>query len=445
LTSIDVSTNRGIFNLALEQRDFYASSVPKDSTQFASTVHNWLYKTRLCTHHSNGKVCYSGTSCSFAHGDSELRTKEHRTKREFTHASHASVPSSVEPTTDNEQTGVDSGDVIDPDLMATDEVQPGDCTIIEPTSGSVVVNSEVSNSIIGGGNLVPGSLSESVNSSSSITSAIAINAVESLHGGKLSVPEVTTTPTAMFMGGFVEKNAASTSVNDINTPTNLNATTSRSPSGLKLSKSEIKRAKRAASSPLEGAITKTCTTGLAADTLFAVPEYDIDFPISPIHTVSTQKGVTKEKGIPKSTPVTTPAFALNGKPVPCASATGAFTYEVPKPPPIVKSGRVKKDTWSTVRVNNVFTTPVGTSVKSGKTTSASTTASPTIADVGSTTKGSVSPSTTDLKATINVQTTSPLKQPITPKPTGVNFRKQTGNKFQALSDSANCNEDVSAQ
>ena len=88
---------------------------------------------------------------------------------------------------------------------------------------------------------------------------------------------------------------------------------------------------------------------------------------------------------------------------------------------------------------------MGTSVKSGKTTSASTTASTTNADVGSTTKGSVSPSTTDLKATINVQTTSPLKQPITPKPTGVNFRKQTGNKIQALSDSANCNEGVSAQ
>jgi hypothetical protein len=238
-------------------------------------------------------------------------------------------------------------------------------------------------------------------------------------------------------------------VGDINTTTNLNAT---SPLVPKLTNSQKKAAKkRAASSPLEGAITKTCTTGLAAvnltaDTLFTVPEYDIDFPPSPTHTVTTQKGVIKEKGIPKSTPVTTaPAFALNGKPVPNASTTGAFTYEVPKPPLIVKSGGGKKGSWSTVRPNNVVTTPVGNSVKTGKTTAAPPTASPPMADVGSTTKGFVSPSTTDLKANINVLKTSPLKQPFTPKPTGVNFRRQTGNKFQALSDSANCNVGVGAQ
>ena len=202
---------------------------------------------------------------------------------------------------------------------------------------------------------------------------------------------------------------------------------------------------------MERAITKTCTTDLAAvsltaDTFFAVPEYDIDFPASPIHTVLIQKGVAKERGISKSTPGTTGApFALNGKPVPSASATGVFNYEVPKPPLIVKSGRGKNDTWSTVRVNNVVTTPGGAGVKTGKATSAATTASPPMANVGSTTKGSVSPSTTNVKATINVLKTSPSKQPTTPKPTSANFKKQTGNMFQALSDSANCYGGVSAQ
>jgi len=101
--------------------------------------------------------------------------------------------------------------------------------------------------------------------------------------------------------------------------------------------------------------------------------------------------------------------------------------------------------------------------KTGKTASATTEASPPIvkvgsttkesgslsstpiAKVGSTTKESVSPSATNGKAAIKVPTTSPLKQTTTPKPTSANFKKQTGNMFQALSDSANCNGDVGAQ
>ena len=467
LTSINVPTNRGTFNLALEQRDFYTSSLPKDSNQSASTVPKWVYKTQLCTYHANGKECYSGASCPYAHGVGELRTKEHQTKRGST---RAPTVVSGEPTAVNGQSGVDSVVVVDADLMVTDEVQPGDRIISEPTSAvnvqsgvdSVdVVDAEGSIPIISGGNLVPGDLCVSKISSSSITSAIVTNVVGSLTVGASSVPVVTTTPSAMFMGSYVEKNAASTIAGDINTPTNLNTT---SPSGPKLSKSERRRTKRAASSPLEGATAKSSTTGLSAlspvvgavakasttglsdNVLFAVPEYDIDFPSSPMHTSLTPKGVTKEKGIPKSAPVTTtPVFALNGKKVPSASATGAFTYEVLTPLTIVKSGREKKDGWSTIGVNKVFTAPVGTSIKTGKTTSASTTASSTIADVGSTAKGPSSPAATNLKATINVQKTSPLKQQTTPKPTGVNFRKQTGNKFQALSDSANCYGGVSAQ
>jgi len=105
--------------------------------------------------------------------------------------------------TDKVQSVLNTAAVIESDLMATDETQPSDSTFIEPTSGSVVEISGVNNSIIGGGNLVLGSLSEPENSSSSTTSAMAINAVESINGGKLSVPEVTTTPDAMTTGGGI--------------------------------------------------------------------------------------------------------------------------------------------------------------------------------------------------------------------------------------------------
>ena len=66
-------------------------------------------------------------------------------------------------------------------------------------------------------------MSESGNSSSSIPSAIAINGSEILNGGKVSVPDVSTASAAMSVEGYIEKNAASTSVGDINTTTNLNA------------------------------------------------------------------------------------------------------------------------------------------------------------------------------------------------------------------------------
>ena len=176
LTFINVSTNRGTFKLTLERKDFYASSAPKETTQSASTEHNWLYRTRLCTHHESGNKCYSDSSCAFAHGVSELRTKEPRARHVF---KHAPIPSSEGLSTDNGQPDFNTADVIDPNLMATDEAQPSDGTFIEPASGPEVEISGVNNSIIGGVNLVLGLLSESVNSSSSITSAMAINAVDS--------------------------------------------------------------------------------------------------------------------------------------------------------------------------------------------------------------------------------------------------------------------------
>ena len=149
----------------------------------------------------------------------------------------------------------------------------------------------------------------------------------------------------------------------------------------------------------------------------------------------------KEKVIPKSTSATTtPVFALMCKAVPNTSATGAFNYEVAKPP-LLKSGRVKRGAWTTVGVNSVPTTPGGTSPKASETTSATT--SPIIATVCSTSNESVPPSTTgDMKATNNGQKSSPLKPS---KPTGVNFGKPTGNMYQALSDSANCNDCIRAQ
>ena len=179
---------------------------------------------------------------------------------------HGPVPGAEVPST-NRQPGFDTTDVTDPDLMSTDEVQSGDCTIIDHRKEPAVGVPEVDNPILG--LFVPGSLSESVNSSSSIAIApvVAINTVESLNGGKVSVPETFITPDtlgtadginssatnsaahcvdgnsilpgdAMDLGDFVEKNAASTLVRDINTSTDSSVAT---PAVVKLSKSQKKR------------------------------------------------------------------------------------------------------------------------------------------------------------------------------------------------------------
>ena len=77
----------------------------------------------------------------------------------------------------------------------------------------------------------------------------------------------------------------------------------------------------------EGANVTTRTTGLSTDALSVVPNYDIDFPVSPTCSVTTQKVVTKEKVTSKTTiATTTPAFVLQGKAVPNTSATGSFNF-----------------------------------------------------------------------------------------------------------------------
>ena len=238
-------------------------------------------------------------------------------------------------------------------------MQTIDSTFIDAILAPEVKISGVTNSINGGDNLFLGSLNEPGNSSSTTITAIEIindsttNAVDSVIAVKLSVPVETTTPftmstsggimsattnstatgtdavpmtaqVAMFVGEFMEKNPASTSVGDINTTTNLNAT---SPVVLKLSKSQKQAAKRKPSSPPEGANVKTRTTGLSTDTFSVVPNYDIDFPVSPTCSVTTQKVVTKEKVTSNTTiATTTPAFVLQGKAVPNTSATGSFNF-----------------------------------------------------------------------------------------------------------------------
>ncbi len=191
LTSIKVSTNRGIFVLNLEQKDFYTSYTPNDNTQSGSTEHNNLFKTRLCKHHSSGSVCYSGNKCSFAHGASELRPKEAWAKHGFT----ASTAHRAEvPTTDNKQPGSDTADITDPDVMATDEVQLSDCNVIEQKTGPIVEVRKDNNPI-----LEAGALSGSSNSSYPI-SLNSIKTVESLDGGNLSISKGTTTPDALVTG-----------------------------------------------------------------------------------------------------------------------------------------------------------------------------------------------------------------------------------------------------
>ena len=464
LSFIDVSTNRGVFNLSLEQKDFYGSSVPKEPTQSASTEHNWLFKTRLCNHHASGKKCYKGTNCPFAHGENELRTKQTRAKRVF---AHATAPSTEGTATDDVQPG--SGSAVVPEVIEVIKINDSVSKVIPSTEGTATDDGQLDS-----GSVVVAKVIEGIERNES--DLMVVDEVQSSDGGGRLVPGslsesgiVSATAAAMVVDGFIEKNAASTSVGRIDTATNLNATSPLVPA---LTNSAKKRKnKRAAPSPLEAAITKTCTTdltavGLTAGTLFAVPAYDIDFPISPTHTVVIPKGGAKERGISKSTPASTgPVFALNGKPVPSASDTGAFNYlvPIPKSPIIVKSGKGNNVAWPAVGVNKVVTTPGAAGVKTGKTASATTEASPPIvkvgsttkesgslsstpiAKVGSTTKESVSPSATNGKAAIKVPTTSPLKQTTTPKPTSAFLKKPNGNMFQALSDSANCNGDLGTQ
>ena len=154
----------------------------------------------------------------------------------------------------------------------------------------------------------------------------------------------------------------------------------------------------------------------------------------------------KGKGNINTTPTTTaPAFALNGKAVPTTSSNGAFDYVMPKPP-ISTSTRPKNNGWTNVGKFSVPTTPISSSFKGPKVAVGGVTttgASSSIGDGSSTSKGSKSPSTASLmKGINNEQQSSPSKQP---KPTSANFNKQTGNKYQALSDLANGCDGLSAQ
>ena len=466
LTSVDVSTNRGVFKLYLEQKDFYSPYGAKDNAQPASTEQFNLHKTRLCKHHGAGKRCFSGSSCSYAHGSHELRSKVGSSK---SGGMHGSVPGSNVPPT-NTQPGSDTTDGTDPNLMATDGVQSKDCTIIDHRKQSAVGVPKVDNLILG--LLVPGSLGESGNSSSpvAIATVVAINTVESLNGGKVSVPETVIAPDtlatadgihisatrsgvngvdgsslppgdAMDLGEFIEKNASTTLVRGINTATVSSVST---PSSATLSKN-----KRGASSPLDATNIniKSCNTGIVTEVPASASDYDATFPpVSPLGAVSKPKHASKNNGNVNATPTTTaPAFVLNGKAVPTTSSTGAFDYAMPKPP-ISTSTRPKNSGWTNVGKFSAPTTPISSSFKGPKVAVGGVTttgASSSIGDGSSTSKGSKSPSTASLmKGINNEQQSSPSKQP---KPTSANFNKQTGNKYQALSDLANGSDGLSAQ
>ena len=494
LTSVDVSTNRGIFKLCLEQKDFYSSYAAKDNAQPASTEQFSLHKTRLCKHHASGKRCFSGSNCLYAHGSHELRPKVGGFKRGFTH-------------------GPANNDT-DPDFMSTDEVQSKECIIIDHRKQSAVCVPEVDNPILGF--FVPGSLGESVNSSSSVAIApvVAINAVECLNGGKVSVPETVITSLvpeslgesvnssssvaiapvvainnvesvnggklsipdmvittdafvgtdgvnssatnsavngvddnpiilgdAMDLGDFVEKNAASTLVRDINTSTDSSVAT---PAVVKLTKSQKKRVKRAATSPPEGAIIKSSATDVVAD----VTDYDTAFPTSPLSAILKTKIASKGKGNTAATPATTgPAFSLNGKAVPTTASSGGFDYAVAKPP-LATSARPKRDGWMhvgnlSVPITHISPGHKGPNVAGGGVPTTAT--SSNIGDGSSTSKGSRSPSTASVMKSINNAQQSSSSSSKQLKPAGANFNRQTSNKFQALSDSADCGEVLSAQ
>jgi len=250
---------------------------------------------------------------------------------------------------------------------------------------------------------------------------------------------------AMDLGNYVEKNAASTLVRDINTSTDSSVATPAAV--VKLSKSQKKKvAKRVATSPLEAANIKSSTTGIATDVPTSVSDYDDAFPTSPLSAILKPKGALKGKGNINTTPTTTaPAFSLNGKPVPTTSSTGVFDYVMAKPP-LATPARPKRSDWSHVGKLSVPITHISPSFKGPNVAGGgvSTTAtSSNIRDGSSTSKGSRSPSTASVMKGINNALQSfPSKQP---KPTGANFNTQTGNKYQALSDLANGSDVLSAQ
>ena len=74
LTSIDVETDRGIFKLTLEKREFLSSSKSTVSSTVQMGVHR-LFKTLPCCFYANGRVCYKGDNCQYAHGEHEIRQK----------------------------------------------------------------------------------------------------------------------------------------------------------------------------------------------------------------------------------------------------------------------------------------------------------------------------------------------------------------------------------
>ena len=118
---------------------------------------------------------------------------------------------------------------------------------------------------------------------------------------------------------------------------------------------------------------------------------------------------------------------------------------MPKPP-LSTSTRPKRNEWTNVGKLSVPITHISPSFKGPNVAGggvSSTATSSNIGDGSSTSKGSGSPSTTSaMKGTNNAQQSSSLKQP---KPTGANFNKQTGNKYQALGEPANGFDGLSAQ
>ena len=473
LTSVDVSTNRGVFKLYLEQKDFYSPYGAKDNAQPASTEQFNLHKTRLCKHHGAGKRCFSGSTCSYAHGSHELRPKVGGSKSGVT---HGSVPVSNVPPT-NKQPGSDTTDGTDPVSMSADEGQFKDCAIIDHRKQSAVRVPNVDNPILGLS--VPGALGESVNSSSSVDIApkVAIKTVESLNGGKVPVPETGFTPdtlatadgihnsatnsavngvdgsslppgndmdlvNAMDVGELTEKNASTTSVCGINASTDSIVAT---PGVVILSKSQKKRAgKRAATSPPDPAMhnIKASANCIETDVLPGASDYDAAFPISPLSTVLSKKGALNGKGNNNTTPTTTgPALSLDGKAVPTTSSTGTFDFMIAKPP-LTTPVRPKASEWTPVGKTSLPITHFSPGIKGPNVAGGGVSTAATSSNIGvgrSSSKGSGSPSTT---RTMKGNNTSPSKQP---KPAGVNFNRQTGNRYQALGDLANGCDGLSAQ
>ena len=117
-------------------------------------------------------------------------------------------------------------------------------------------------------------------------------------------------------------------------------------------------------------------------------------------------------------------------------------------PPLATSARPKRDGWThvgnlSVPITHISPGHKGPNVAGGSVPTTAT--SSNIGDGSSTSKGSRSPSTASvLKGINNAQQSSSSSSLKQLKPTGANFNKQS-NKFQALSDSADCGEVLSAQ